>query len=200
MTKHRSPDERAAQILSAARSCFLENGYFATKMDAIARESGLSKGGIYFHFDSKREIFRALVQEEYDTTMGFIDNVLESDDSITVMLIELAEHFLELFANSDRPRFMVIIGEMGLRDKEIQKLLKELQLNYFERVAELLERAVEDDQIRKCDTGATAVVLKAMLDGVQMNYALGIDVDLEKTIAAAMDILMYGLARPEDTQ
>ncbi len=200
MTKHRSPDERAEQILSAARSCFLENGYFATKMDAIARESGLSKGGIYFHFNSKREIFRALVQEEYDTTMSFIDNALESDESITVMLIELAEHFLELFANSDRPRFMVIIGEMGLRDDEIQKLLKELQLNYFERVAELLQRAVEDDQIRECDTGATAVVLKAMLDGVQMNYALGIDVDLEKTIAAAMDLLMRGLAKPEELQ
>lgn len=193
MTKHRSPDERAAQILEAARTCFLENGYFATKMDAIARESGLSKGGIYFHFDSKREIFRALVQEEYDTTMSFIDGVLENDDSITVQLIELAEHFLELFERSDRPRFMVIIGEMGLRDTEIQSLLKQLQLNYFERVAELLERAVESGEIRECDTGATAVVLKAMLDGIQMNYALGIEIDLEKTVGAAMEILMRGL-------
>lgn len=193
MTKHRSPDERAAQILEAARTCFLESGYFATKMDAIARESGLSKGGIYFHFDSKREIFRALVQEEYDTTMSFIDGVLENDDSITVQLIELAEHFLELFERSDRPRFMVIIGEMGLRDTEIQSLLKQLQLNYFERVAELLERAVESGEIRECDTGATAVVLKAMLDGIQMNYALGIEIDLEKTVGAAMEILMRGL-------
>jgi len=44
------------------------------------------------------------------------------------------------------------------------------------------------------------LVLKAMLDGVQMNYALGIDVDLEKTIAAAMDLLMRGLAKPEELQ
>lgn len=194
MTKHRSPDERASQILDAARTCFLENGYFATKMDAIARESGLSKGGIYFHFDSKREIFRALVQEEYDTTMSFIDGVLDTDDSIAAQLIELAEHFLELFERSDRPRFMVIIGEMGLRDPEIQSLLKQLQLNYFERVAELLERSVESDEIRECDTGSTAVVLKAMLDGIQMNYALGIEIDLEKTVGAAMEILMRGLS------
>ena len=195
MTKHRSPDERAEQILSAARTCFLEKGYFATKMDEIAGESGLSKGGIYFHFNSKREIFRALVQQEYDNTMSFIDDVVDADTDITAKLVELAEHFMQLFASSDRPRFMIIIGEMALRDEEIAKLLRELQLNYFERVAQLLDRGIEGEQLRDVDSYGCAVVMKALIDGVQANFALGIDLDLERVVGAGLDILTNGLAR-----
>lgn len=197
MTKHRSPDERAEQILSAARNCFLEKGYFATKMDEIAVESGLSKGGIYFHFDSKREIFRALVQQEYDATMAFIDGVVDSDSDMTTKLITLAEELLQLFASSDRPRFMVIIGEMALRDEQIAGLLKELQLNYFKRVVQLLEMGVAAGQIRAVDGEAVAVVLKALVDGIQANFAVGIDLDLERVVAAALDILTNGLLAPD---
>ena len=186
MTKHRSPDERAEQILTAARECFLEEGYFATKMDTIARHSGLSKGGIYFHFESKRDIFLALVQEEYDASMGLIDNIVSQDHSITEVLLELAEHFMQLFASTDRPRFMVIMGEMALRDEEVATLLRELQLNYFKRISQLLDRSVEDGQIRPCDTYAVAIVLKSLLDGVQASFALGIEMDLEATITAAI--------------
>lgn len=193
MTKHRSPDERAVQILTAARRCFLENGYFATKMDAIARESGLSKGGVYFHFDSKRDIFRALVQEEYDTSMGFIDDVLATDTPIAAKLSELADHFVNLFANSDRPRFMVIIGEMALRDAEIQELLQELQLAFFTRLADLLEKSIQAGQLKEADSYATAIVLKSMLDGIQANFALEIEMDLEAVLGAAMNLFANGL-------
>lgn len=193
MTKHRSPDERWEQILTAARACFLENGYFATKMDEIARASGLSKGGIYFHFESKREIFRALVQQEYDVTMAAIDGVMSETNSVPEMLIKLAGYFMELFTNSDRPRFMVIIGEMALRDEEIQEQLKELQTNYFDRIAELLNRGVEAGQVRECDARSMAIVLKSMLDGMQANLALGMTVDVEETLTAAMDLLAHGL-------
>lgn len=195
MTKHRSPDERAEQILSAARTCFLEKGYFATKMDAIAQESGLSKGGIYFHFDSKREIFRALVQHEYDATMGFISGVLASEEPIGAKLVQLAEHFMMLFASSDRPRFMVIIVEMGLRDEEIAHLLRELQLNYFRRVAEVLDAGIASGEIRDVDSYACAVLLKALIDGVQANFAIGIDLEFERVVGAAIELLMRGFAK-----
>jgi AcrR family transcriptional regulator len=194
MTKHKSPDERAEQILSAARTCFLRKGYFATKMDEIARESGLSKGGVYFHFSSKREIFRALVEEEYDLAMSFLNMIVESDEGFEKKIFTLAEHFMELFSSSDQPRFLVIIGEMALRDDEIAEMLSELQGNYFVRVGELLQRGVDEGELRELDTHATAVVLKAMLDGIQANFALGIDVDLERTVGAAISILMSGIA------
>lgn len=56
------PEVRMAQILDAALEAFSQAGYAATRMDDIAQRAGLSKGGLYAHFESKEAIFEALVQ------------------------------------------------------------------------------------------------------------------------------------------
>ncbi len=194
MTKHRSPDERATQILDAARTCFMRQGYFATKMDEIADESGLSKGGIYFHFDSKRDIFRTLVEREYNRDMEFIDSVLDTERDITSILIGLGEHFVQQLASTDTPRFTAIIAEMAIRDEEIRDMLQELQQSYIERLAEVLEHAMQEGQLRKVDPTATAMLLKAIIDGIQAGMAIGGSTpDMEKLLETAMQVLTRGL-------
>jgi hypothetical protein len=48
-------------IAEAAMRLFLENGYEATTMRAIAKEAGVATGNAYYYFDSKEE----LIQEYY---------------------------------------------------------------------------------------------------------------------------------------
>lgn len=194
MTKHQHPEERAEQILSAARACFLEKGYAATKMDEIAKKSGLSKGGIYFHFSGKSEIFRSLVQHEYDSTMAFIDGVMVNSDNFALKFIELGEHFVTLFGSSDRPMFMGIIVEMALRDDDIAALIRDLQMNYFQQIARLIDIGIEAGDIRPVDSYACAVVLKALIDGVQANFAIGVELEFERVIAAGLELLARGFA------
>lgn len=198
MTKHRSPDERADQILNAARACFMRSGYFATKMDEIADESGLSKGGIYFHFDSKRDIFRSLVEREYERDMAFIDGVLDEGRDISAILVELGEHFVQEFAATDKPRFTAIIAEMAIRDEEIQVMLQELQDSYIERLASVLDRAMEEGQIRQVDSTSAAILLKAIIDGIQAGMAVGGSrPDMEKLLMTSMQVLSGGLITEE---
>jgi len=64
MTRHLPEHERRAQILRAARHVFLAKGYNATRIEDIAARARLSKGAVYFYFDSKRAIFDALVDED----------------------------------------------------------------------------------------------------------------------------------------
>jgi AcrR family transcriptional regulator len=56
------PQERVSQILDAALQEFAARGFAATRIDDIARRGGLSKGGVYAHFDSKEAIFQALLE------------------------------------------------------------------------------------------------------------------------------------------
>ena len=52
---------KPAQILEAAGKLFLENGYGAVSMDAVAKTANVSKATLYAHFGSKDELFRAMV-------------------------------------------------------------------------------------------------------------------------------------------
>lgn len=63
-----TPDERIPQILDAALVEFSKSGFDATRMDDIAQRCGLSKGGLYAHFDSKDAIFKALIERVLQRT------------------------------------------------------------------------------------------------------------------------------------
>ena len=199
MTKHRDPDERAEQILAAARRCFLEKGYFATRMDEIARESGLSKGGIYFHFDSKKDIFRSLVEQEYENAMEFVEGVIDAPNGdIATIIADLGRHFTERFASTDAPRFMAIIAEMALRDEEIRQMLMKLQQSYIDRLADVLTEGMENGQIKDVDPESAAILLKAIIDGLQAGYGIGYDPDIDRLVMTSMRILGTGIL--EDDQ
>ena len=70
-----APEVRALQILDAALVEFSEHGFTAARMDDIASRCGLSKGGLYAHFQSKEQVFKALLARllappEWDESMA----------------------------------------------------------------------------------------------------------------------------------
>ena len=58
----RSEGLKRRQILEGARRMFLDQGFDAASMGAIAREAGVSKGTLYVYFKSKEELFEAIVE------------------------------------------------------------------------------------------------------------------------------------------
>jgi TetR/AcrR family acrAB operon transcriptional repressor len=57
-------DEREARILEAAADLIAHYGFDKTTVSDIANEAGISKGAIYLHFDSKDDLFEALLLRE----------------------------------------------------------------------------------------------------------------------------------------
>jgi AcrR family transcriptional regulator len=52
------------QILEGAHGVFMELGFDAASMGAIARAAGVSKGTLYVYFDSKEALFAAMIADE----------------------------------------------------------------------------------------------------------------------------------------
>lgn len=112
---HQSEQSRAA-ILAATMDLISKHGFNGTSVDKIASNSGLSKGSIFWHFDNKENLFRAVIaairnalfnglltgQETATTTRDrvilMLDNyagLIETDCSrcidLTVLVIEMVE-------------------------------------------------------------------------------------------------------------
>jgi AcrR family transcriptional regulator len=51
------------QIMDGARAVFLTDGFDGASMNDIARVAGVSKGTLYVYFDSKEQLFEALIRE-----------------------------------------------------------------------------------------------------------------------------------------
>jgi AcrR family transcriptional regulator len=61
--RERRKDVRPSEIVAAALELFVERGYAATRLDDIALRAGASKGTLYLYFESKEELFKAVVRE-----------------------------------------------------------------------------------------------------------------------------------------
>ncbi len=111
-TPSRGEQTREA-ILNAGYGLIVRQGYAATSMRQIAESSGLALGGIYNHFSSKADVFRAIVQERHpffrlipmlngvpgDTVEEFVRNAAHSlvaelgrhPEFLNLMLVEIVE-------------------------------------------------------------------------------------------------------------
>ncbi len=84
--------QRQTDILKTALKLFSQKGYYATSIDDITREAGISKGLIYNYFKSKEEIFFELAEHwnEFMNNPSFEDalsRVISEDMSLSEKLI-----------------------------------------------------------------------------------------------------------------
>ena len=105
---------KVESILAAAKRSFLENGFGAVSMDAIAREAAVSKATVYAHFAGKEELFGAVIGRECEQRFaGFSAGELDPRD-VRRSLTTLGRRFLDLLLSPDALALhRLILGEVG---------------------------------------------------------------------------------------
>lgn len=90
-------DATRRAIIAAAGGVFARNGYAGTRMEQIFAATGLTKGAVYFHFASKEELARAVVEdykerwlEQARAEIGAHEGALEQFRGLAALLIRLS--------------------------------------------------------------------------------------------------------------
>lgn len=78
-TAGRSPDDTRRALLDAAAAAIRRNGIHAS-LDEIARQAGVSKGGLIYHFASKDDLILALVRDHLTAFRESVAQRIDPDD------------------------------------------------------------------------------------------------------------------------
>ena len=89
---------RRAQIVAAARTCVIGQGFHKTTMADVIRESGLSAGAVYGYFKSKEEIVAAIADDALSTVDEVFQSILATEEPLTPLrALETAlDHVVEM--------------------------------------------------------------------------------------------------------
>ena len=68
-------NDNKQEILEVAVELFAEKGYHGTSMNMIAREAGVSKGGLYWYFCSKKDLYSSIIEMPFKDYIKFIKKV-----------------------------------------------------------------------------------------------------------------------------
>jgi AcrR family transcriptional regulator len=76
LTREESAEQTRRRLLEAAESLFLERGFHAASLEAVAERAGFSTGAVYSRFDSKADLFLALLDARYPRTVDSFKKVV----------------------------------------------------------------------------------------------------------------------------
>lgn len=118
---------RESRILDGADELFTRYGYDKTTVREIADRAGVSKGTIYLHFDSKRQLFESLLIREIRRFSRQWLQCLE-DDPDTETIGGLYKNMLRALHSSE------LIQAIYRRDPGILGSYRHLEANFFEEI------------------------------------------------------------------
>lgn len=197
MTRHLSESERRTQILRAARALFIEKGYLSTRVEDVARRAQLSKGAVYHYYRSKREIFDGLVDQEHAQTIRFLDDAARDPRPANAKLMDLGLSYLNYFAGlKSPPRFFLLMSEMAIRDEDLRRKVGGIHQRFVDQLAELIAEGQRTGHFRELDPVSVSHLLKALIDGLAGQAAVGIRPDVERLSADGIRLVLEGLLQP----
>src|SRR6516164_38206 len=62
-----------ARLIQSAEKVFARDGFEAAKLEEIAADAGYTRGAFYANFDSKEDLFFALLEREVETRIGALE-------------------------------------------------------------------------------------------------------------------------------
>lgn len=189
---------RREHIVQIACDLFLEQGYAATSLEAVATGASVSKVTIYRHFSNKYGLFLAVVDSLIAVALPGSLPMSGAEDPRT-RLTAFAEAF---FDDACRPEAIalarLIYGEAG-RFPEIGKAYEERRQDLVLALLRSdLERWRADGVIVCTDIGKAAEIFSFMASGMAMQRGLCAlrpaqgEAEREATIALAVNLFLKG--------
>ena len=161
----RKQDRRMA-ILCTARRAFLDNGYAATSMSAIAAELGGSKATLWNYFPSKEELFAAVLDEATREYRQHLTDLLKPSDDVRATLVEFARGFLTKLTSPDALRLhRLVAAEVGRTPEVGQIFYRRAPQRTRELLTGFIAEAMAAGQLREEDPADAARVMTALCTG-----------------------------------
>ena len=145
MPRKINPIQTKEKILTVSAEYFVKKGYENTNMQEIVQASGVSKGAIFHHFNTKEEILDTLIDVQYETNKSILNKVLRDIEHLKLNGKEKMTYLLlrDLEISEDAN----VIRALSKSPSIILKIMQ-LRVNrnaYF--FAPLLQEGIEDGSI-----------------------------------------------------
>jgi AcrR family transcriptional regulator len=186
--------QRRAQIIEAALACFTRKGYNNTTMDDIVAESGLSKGSLYWYFESKDQLFAESLLSVFIDVGQEVFAALERCTTASDKLRAIARATVDISRRIEGffGLFLEFLGTSSRRE-EAGTLWLDMLVEYKDIVVEIIEQGIQSGEFRPVDAEQLAWAMMAAYDGLAAYLMFMPDLDLDRISEVFAEMLLNGL-------
>ncbi len=184
------------QVLNAAFDCFFEMGYERSSLEEIARRAKVTRGAIYWHYEGKSDLYRAVVEMVlvHGDVSKFADR-LPADMSLVERLEEVFFKALDLNPYVDFVFRAINFAASHDDFTDVFSRLQAVKLDLFNYFTEEIKRFMALNRIQ-ADPSVYSTGLFLLFEGLFLtkNIPIGIKIDrdlISHNIGILLDSLLY---------
>jgi AcrR family transcriptional regulator len=165
-------EETYRRLIAAGLRIFARDGFEASRIEDIAAEAGHTRGAFYANFDSKEDLFFALLEQQAEKRVKRMQAILDVVHTREEALQALRAFYLECAADRQWVLMMLEFKLFALRHGNPraklvaahQRIRASLKLESMEKLLGYNERHPDAERLKK-------VVLEVMLSGLVLEHA-----------------------------
>lgn len=200
----RKTEDRRLSFVTAARDLFIEQGFGAVTMEAIALRAGASKATLYNYFLSKEALFEAFVHEAGKGGLEELE-AAKQDGSAREVLHHLGMAYLDLVTRPDVIEVNRLIMGEARRQPQLSRIFYEKgPRKILIAICETIELLMDRGDLRRSEIRQAGLYFKALCEaGLVERQLWGLDPTPDAMIRQvavedATEIYLSALA-PDDT-
>jgi len=144
MTARLNAVARREQLLDVALEVFARAGYHGASMNDVAEAAGVTKPVLYQHFESKRELYQALLDEVGARLVGAITSATAGTTDGREQT-ELGFRAYFRWVAQDHDSFRLVYGSGARRDEEFNRAVRRVTAAAAAAIAPLIAADIDDE-------------------------------------------------------
>jgi AcrR family transcriptional regulator len=181
--------ETKKHIIEVARRLFSEYSYLGVSMSDIAKKLNITKAALYYHFTSKAEIYKKVLDEVFDSLNLRISGAL-SEKSPDRKIHKLIRNYLD-FGLKEKNLIKALMLKLSPADPQIREHIIKLRKRIANLIRPLVEEVMANRKLfPKADSALITSLLTNMMDGLLLEHSfLNKKIDLKKATNQIMTLL-----------
>ena len=180
-------------LLDSASACFFESGFAATSLDQVAQRARVTKGAIYHHFASKRDLFLAVLERQQEHSVGSVTQAVDTAADAWNGIVAAIDAFLVTISDPIYQRLCWVEGPTALGFEDWWACGERYEIEVIRR---LLDRAAEAGGLMVDDLDMLAHVLFGSVTAGVLGMARSKEPDVERArFRTVMLAVMAGLVQ-----
>jgi AcrR family transcriptional regulator len=142
--RERRKAETRTALLGAAFALCSERGLEGPSIDEIAAQAGFTKGAFYAHFESKQDLFMAMVDERFAAVLSALDATLAGDDPEAEGMAAAAAFIRTVNGAPGGPGLFFQFVAFAVRDEDFRVRFAERYESLLGRITDIYARWTRD--------------------------------------------------------
>lgn len=188
-------DLNRENILKIAREIFSKYGFKKTTLDDIANAVRKGKSSLYYYFDSKEDLFQAVIMKEVDILGHELDIVINRN---TDPIDKLRDYILTKLATfRSLANFYHAIENDVTAVGFINDMKRRYELDEIRMIKRILIEGVRKNEFEIYDFNLAAIGITTAIKGLEMPLTAGNygNVNLESSVDIILKIICYGIMK-----